>query len=122
MTKSSNALTSLPPEAASALAALGDHLALARVRRKESQKQWAQRIGVSVPTLIRMERGDPSVSAGVYVTALWLLGLSGALGSIASPEKDLRALEADVRAASRMRAVRKQTSIAARLARKQRTP
>ena len=122
MSKSSIALTSLPPEAANALAALGEHLALARVRRKESQRQWAQRIGVSVPTLIRMERGDPSVSIGVYTTALWLLGLSGALSDIASPVKDLRALEADVRAASRTRAVRTKTSITAQLAKKRRTP
>lgn len=122
MPKSSIALTSLPPEAASSLAALGEHLALARVRRKESQRQWALRIGVSVPTLIRMERGDASVSIGVYATALWLLGLSGALGDIASPDKDLRALEADVRAAARTRAARKQTSIAARAARKRRAP
>lgn len=122
MSKLSVALTSLPPEAASALAALGEHLALARVRRKESQRQWALRIGISVPTLIRMERGDPSVSVGVYATALWLLGLSGALSGIASPDKDMRALEADVRAASRTRAVRKQTSIAAQMAKKRRTP
>lgn len=122
MSKSSLALTSLPPEAANALAALGEHLALARVRRKESQKQWAQRIGVSAPTLIRMERGDPSVSIGVYTTALWLLGLSGGLSDIASPAKDLRALEADVRAASRTRAVRRQTSIAAQMAKKRQAP
>ena len=122
MSKSSIALTSLPPEAANALAALGEHLALARVRRKESQRQWAQRIGVSVPTLIRMERGDPSVSVGVYTTALWLLGLSSALSEIACPAKDLRALEADVRAASRSRAVRTKTSITAQLAKKRRTP
>ena len=122
MPKSSIALTSLPPEATNALAKLGEHLALARVRRKESQRQWALRIGVSVPTLIRMERGDPSVSVGVYTTVLWLLGLSGALSDIASPAKDLRALEADVRAATRTRAVRKQTSIAAQLAKKRRSP
>lgn len=122
MSKSSLALTSLPPEAANALATLGEHLALARVRRKESQRQWAQRIGISVPTLIRMERGDPSVSIGVYTTALWLLGLSGGLSDIASPAKDLRALEADVRAASLTRAVRKQTSIAAQMAKKRQTP
>lgn len=106
MSKSSIALTSLPPEAAGALAALGDHLALARIRRKESQRQWAQRIGVSAPTLIRMERGDPGVSIGVYATALWLLGLSGGLGELASPEKDLRVLEADIRAVTRARAAR----------------
>ncbi len=115
MSKSSLALVSLPPDAASSLFKLGEHLALARVRRKESQKQWAMRIGVSVPTLIRMENGEPSVSMGVYMTALWLMGLSRSLGEIASPEKDLRALEADIRAAARTRAVRKTTSISAQM-------
>lgn len=118
MSKPSLASSSLPPEAAQSLATLGEHLALARVRRNESQRQWATRIGISVPTLIRMERGDPGVGIGVYTTALWLLGLSGALGTLASPEKDLRALETDVRAAARTRAVRRQTSITARMARK----
>lgn len=115
MSKQSIAAKTLPPDAAQALATLGEHLALARVRRNESQRQWAARLGVSVPTLIRMERGDPSVSMAAYATALWLLGLSGALSTIASPENDLRALEADVGAASRRRAVRRQTSIKAQL-------
>lgn len=118
MSKASLALTSLPPEAQSALATLGEQLALARVRRNESQRRWAMRIGVSVPTLIRMERGDPSVSIGVYATALWLLGLSGALGELASPAKDLRALEAGVREATRVRVARKQRSLAAQQGKK----
>lgn len=118
MTKSSLALTSLPPESASALSKLGEHLALARIRRNESQRQWSMRVGVSVPTLIRMERGDPSVSIGVYTTALWLLGLSETLGEIAAPAKDLRALEADVREVIRTRATRKQASMTAQMSKK----
>lgn len=103
MSKSSLALVALPPEALAALAMLGEHLALARLRRKESQRQWASRLGVSVPTLIRLEKGDPTVSMGVYATALWLLGLSGGLAELAEPGKDVRALEMDVRQASRRR-------------------
>lgn len=118
MSKASPALNMLPPEAAVALAGLGEHLAIARVRRKESQRQWAQRLGVSVPTLIRMERGDPSVSIGIYTTALWMMGRAGALGELAAPETDLGALELDVRAALHTRAVRSQASIEARLASK----
>ena len=117
MSKNSPSLAGLPPEAAAALARLGDHLALARVRRKESQRQWAERIGISAPTLIRMERGDPAVSMGVYATALWMVGRSNALGGLAEPAQDLGALESDVRAAQRSRAVRSQASITARLAR-----
>lgn len=118
MSKISASLSSLPPEVTSSLTRMGENLALARVRRKESQRQWAQRIGISVPTLIRMERGDPGVSAGIYATALWMMGRSAALGELADPDKDLGALELDVRAATHTRAVRSKTSIAATLARK----
>jgi transcriptional regulator with XRE-family HTH domain len=110
MSKASLALSSLPPEVAGALLTLGERLALARLRRRESQKQWAARLGVSVPTLIRMERGDPSVRMGVYATALWLAGMSGDLADLADPAKDQQALEADVRKASRLRAARTRTS------------
>lgn len=106
MSKTSLALVSLPPEAVAALARLGEHLALARLRRRESQKAWAGRLGVSIPTLIRLEKGDPSVSMGVYATAIWMLGLSGELAGLADPAKDLRALEMDLRQATRLRAAR----------------
>jgi transcriptional regulator with XRE-family HTH domain len=118
MSKSSLALHSLPPEVTASLANLGGHLAVARLRRKESQKQWASRLGVSVPTLIRLEKGDPSVGMGVYATALWLLGLSGGLAELADPGKDVRALESDVRQASQLRATRTRTSKAALRGRK----
>ena len=39
-----NALTALPPIATEALKKLGENLALARVRRKESQRVWAKRM------------------------------------------------------------------------------
>lgn len=119
MSKSSLALNSLPPEVTASLQALGEQLALARLRRKESQKQWAGRLGVSAPTLIRLEKGDPSVSMGVYATALWLLGLADGLAELAEPGKDVRALEADVRQASRLRATRTRTARAAQLGRKE---
>ena len=43
---------------------------------------------VSVPTVQRVERGDPSVSIAVYFTALWALGLTKDLRGIARPEQD----------------------------------
>ena len=118
MSKSSPSLADLPPQAGSALARLGEHLALARVRRSESQRQWAARMGISVPTLIRMERGDASVGMGVYATALWMVGRAPALAELADPALDVAALEFDVRAAQRKRAVRTAASVEARLARK----
>ena len=89
---------------------LGENLAVARKRRREPLKAWAQRIGVSEPTLMRMEKGDPSVSMGVYATALWLMGRSQVIADLAAPEHDQGALEEAVRVA-KARAVRKRASL-----------
>src|SRR5262245_46849945 len=118
MPKTPQALLTIPPAAAQALKALGENLAIARTRRRESQRTWAGRLGVSVPTLIRLERGDPGVGAGIYATALWLMGTVSALPGVAAPESDRGALESDVRAALKRRAVRSAASAAARLGRK----
>lgn len=108
----------MPPAASLALKQLGENLAIARVRRNESQRLWAQRLGVSVPTLVRMEQGDPGVGVGIYVTALWLVGRVQALPEIADPQNDRGALEIDVREAVKRRALRSAASAQARLGRK----
>ena len=104
----------MPPAAARALRSLGENLAIARVRRRESQRAWAKRLGISVPTLIRMERGDPGVGAGIYVTALWMIGRAEGLADLAAPAADLRAIESDVRDALERRATRSAASARAR--------
>src|SRR5690349_5384917 len=106
MPKRSAALNSMPPGVLADLRLLGENLSIARKRRREPLKSWAQRIGVSEPTLMRMEKGDPSVSMGVYATALWLVGRSDALVELAAPEYDRGALEDAVRAA-KARSIRK---------------
>jgi hypothetical protein len=98
MSKPAHATEILPAALARALKDLGGNLALARQRRKESQRTWATRLSVSVPTLIRMEKGDPSVGMGVYATALWLMGRHAALPEVAAPAHDLNALEQDIEA------------------------
>lgn len=99
MTKASFALTQMPPSTVAALEQLGADLAVARLRRKESLKTWAKRMGVSVPTLLRLEAGEPTVSLGVLATALWLIGLDATLATLATPKEDRGALELDVRQA-----------------------
>ena len=96
----------LSPAAAKALRGLGENLAIARGRRRESQRTWARRLGCSVPTLIRLERGDPGVGMGLYATALWLIGRVAALPELAAPGEDRGALEGEVRAALKRRARR----------------
>lgn len=78
-------------------------------------KTWADRIGVSEPTLGRMERGDPSVAMGVYATALWLIARDNQLPVLAAPEQDMGALEEAVRVAQQ-RSVRKPASVAEKMA------
>ena len=102
---------------AAALRKLGADLAVARLRRKESLASWAGRIGTSVPTLMRMEAGEAGVSMGLYATALWLVGRSGALAELAAPELDRGALELDVRAAVQLGAQRARASATRQLAR-----
>jgi hypothetical protein len=92
MPRVSDSVASLPSSAQASLEVLGEHLRLARKRRKESLRSWALRMNVSVPTLAAMEKGDPRVSMGVYATALWLVGRDEALRDLAAPEKDSQAL------------------------------
>jgi hypothetical protein len=110
MSKRSASLETMPSAVLAHLRSLGENLAIARKRRREPLRSWAQRIGVSEPTLIRMEKGDPSVSMGVYATALWLIGRSQVMAEFAAPEHDQGALEDAVRAA-KARSVRKRPSL-----------
>jgi len=75
---------------------LGANLRLARLRRGQSLRAWALRLDVSVPTLIAMERGAPSVGVGVYATALWLMGRHAALEDLAAPAHDAQALAGEM--------------------------
>ena len=110
MSKRSGAIESMPSAVLVQLRELGENLAVARKRRREPLRAWAQRIGVSEPTLMRMEKGDPSVSMAVYATALWLMGRSQVIADLAAPEHDQGALEEAVRVA-KARAVRKPASL-----------
>ena len=117
MSKASSALSQMPPSTVAALEQLGADLAVSRLRRKESLKTWAKRLGVSVPTLLRLEAGEPGVSLGVLATALWLVGRDGALATLASPKEDRGALELDVRAAETLGKERVRATAQAKLAR-----
>lgn len=48
----------------------------------------ANRAGITRQTLQRVERGDPTVSLGIYATVLFVLGLIDKLGAVAAVEGD----------------------------------
>ena len=114
MPKTARALLQLPPATSAAIEKLGADLAVARLRRKESLKTWATRMGVSVPTLQRLESGDPSVGIGIVATALWLIQRDGELGKLAAPEQDLGAIEMDIREAVALGSARAKASAQSR--------
>ncbi|MFN0063840.1 MAG: hypothetical protein ACKVPX_15145 [Myxococcaceae bacterium] len=114
MSKNSASRDKLPASVQSVLKQLGENFAVARVRRRESQRVWAKRLGITIPTLIRLEKGDAGISIGIFATALWLMGRHRALAEVNAPREDLGALEKDVRHALTRR-VRSKLSIASRL-------
>jgi hypothetical protein len=114
MPKTARAILQMPPATVAAIEKLGADLAVARLRRKESLKTWAQRIGVSVPTLQRLEAGDPGVGIGIVVTALWLIQRDGALAQLAAPELDQGAIELDIRQAQALGRARAQAAALSR--------
>ena len=116
----SSATERLPPASLDALAKLGADLAVARLRRRESLASWAKRMGVTVPTLMNMEAGEPSVSIGIYLTALYLIGKDLTVGDLAAPEHDTGAIELDVREAMELGRTRARDARIAAETRKQR--
>ena len=52
---------------------LGKRLRRIRIDRDESQQRFAARLGTSIPTLRKMETGDPGVSIGLWCDALYLI-------------------------------------------------
>jgi len=65
---------------------LGDNIKLARLRRKLSTQQVAERAGISRPTLYEIERGKPNVSIGNYAQVLSVLGLEDDLLNVAKDD------------------------------------
>ena|SRR6478735_683006 len=63
--------------------ALGQRLRAARMRRSMTQEVMAERVGVSVPTLAKLENGDPSTSLATVLRALTVLGLADDIDLIA---------------------------------------
>jgi transcriptional regulator with XRE-family HTH domain len=67
---------------------LGNDLRDARRRRRIPMALMAERVGITRTTLAKAERGDASVSMGVYATVLFVLGLLDRLAELGSPRHD----------------------------------
>ena len=75
------------PQAQRRAEALGDRLRLARLRRRMTQNELAERAGTTRLTLARFERGDLSGSVGLLARILGVLGLEADLDRVASDDE-----------------------------------
>lgn len=71
------------------LKSLGSRLRGERLRRNETQAVLAARIGVSVPTLRKMEAGSPAVLIGYWSVALDVLDHAGDWDALLAGPEDL---------------------------------
>jgi len=91
------------------LKGLGQRLKTTRIERDDRQKEFAFRIGVSIPTLHKMEQGNPNVAIGTWVKVLDILNKLDELEGLIAPRKSLaEQYEVHKKTKGRQRARRKQ--------------
>jgi transcriptional regulator with XRE-family HTH domain len=82
-------LGNLPLPVARVLRKLGNDIKNARKRRRISTRVMAERASISRTTLNKVEKGDPGVSIGIYVTVLFILGFIDRIADLADLKNDI---------------------------------
>jgi len=102
----------LLPTSEALLRRFGERLRLARLRRRLSAMQVAQRAGMSRTTLRGIERGVPGATLGAYAAVLQVLGMEKDLELVASVDPLGRELQ-DSRLGAGERAPKRRAHVAA---------
>jgi transcriptional regulator with XRE-family HTH domain len=68
------------------LAALGARLRAARLRREMSQAALAEKVGVHVQTILKLESGNPATSLATMLLVLKALGMAADIDALASED------------------------------------
>lgn len=71
------------PSAKRQLLKLGDNIKMARLRRHLSLRAVAQRAGISLNTVVAIEKGESGVSIGAIVNVLHCLSLAEDISKVA---------------------------------------
>ncbi len=77
-----------PPPVLRALSQVGSNLRDARRRRRISTALMAQRASIGRTTLHKVEKGDPTVAMGTYVSVLFVLGMVDQFAQLADVRFD----------------------------------
>ena len=67
---------------------MGANLKTARLKRRLAVKDFANRVGVSDRTIMRLEKGDGGVSTGTLAMACLVLGEIDRFGDLLDPASD----------------------------------
>ncbi|MEO7066741.1 MAG: helix-turn-helix domain-containing protein [Rhodanobacter sp.] len=81
------------PQAQRQITALGQRLRAARLRRNMTQPALAERVGVSVPTIGKLEDGNASTSLATALRVLTVLGLAADIDLLAAQDTLGRSLQ-----------------------------
>ena len=75
-----------------ALRQMGENLKTARLKRRLAVKDFANRVGVSDRTIMRLEKGDDGVRTGTLAMACLVLGEIDRINDLLDPASDETAL------------------------------
>ena len=102
----------LPSKLRRGLTKFGADLALARRKRRLTVAMMTERLGVAKSTYLRVEKGDPTVSMGVYAMALLALGFGDVLADLVDQRRDDQGLILDAeRLPKRVRVKKEPTAL-----------
>lgn len=95
--KTSASLSHLPFEAEDMLQILAGRIRVARRARRLTQADLAAKAGISMTTMLSIEKGAPTVQMGYWLAVLWALdllqGLSMQVAQLGREEADVALLE-----------------------------
>ena len=67
---------------------IGEHIALARKRRRLTLREIASKAGISYDTARAVEAGNLQTGLGAYLAMLWAMGLESEINAFVNPERD----------------------------------
>ncbi|MEX8194949.1 helix-turn-helix domain-containing protein [Comamonas guangdongensis] len=85
-----------PPAILAQIEQLACSIVAQRKRLGETQAQWAAKLGISQPTMARIERGDPAVAMATYVSCLWQLNPALDLTRLLAPAPQAAAASSSI--------------------------
>ncbi len=94
------------PKGQQILSTLGENIKLARLRRKLSSAQVAERAGIGRSTLVKIEQGHAGVGIGHFINVLRVLGLEKDFLLLAKDDELGRKLQ-DANLTTKLRAPKK---------------